>query len=198
MKKLEDNLYSNWIKTQIELMKVIHGYEFKDTNNEVGSIDYVLKEKGEGVKLLMIISDKKSGKSKATHKKTKKTIESLENEGYSEILIVAEEFTRGAIKLIEEREDMDYLSPDVWQPHSLPEMVQAIQKKTEELCKLICGKVPTTEEECKGYHKDGIVSRYTCEVRLVSDKSDFHAKMGWTPLLIDDFKKLIDIQESLC
>ncbi len=185
-----------WLTNEAELMKTIHGYEVEGSNEEVGSIDYVLREKGEGVKLLRVILDPKSGKSKATKEKIQKTIDNLENEGYSDTLIVAEKFTLGAIRKVKETEHLDYLSPLLWKPHSIFEIVHAIQKKTEELCESICGKVPTTEEECKGYSWEGPFRRYNCQVRRISDDSDFHAEMGWTPLLISDFNSLLKIQRD--
>ncbi|MDH5792497.1 MAG: hypothetical protein OEZ44_09950 [Candidatus Bathyarchaeota archaeon] len=186
-----------WLTSEAELIKTIHGYEFKGSNEEVGSIDYVSREKGEGVKLLRVILDPESGKSEATQEKIQKTIDYLENEEYSDTLIVAEEFTQGAIRKVKETEHLDYLSPRLWKPHSIFEIVHAIQKKTEELCESICGKVPTTEGECKGYSKDGPIRRYNCQVRRISDDSDFHAEMGWTPLLISDFNSLLKIQREI-
>ena len=187
----------DWLMNEAELIKTIYGYEFNGPIKEVGSIDYVSREKGEGVKLLRVILDPESGKSKATQEKIQKTIDYQENEGYSDTLIVAEEFTLGAIRKVEETEHLDYLSPRLWKPHSIFEIVYAIQKKTEELCESICGKVPTTEGECKGYSKDGPIRRYNCQVRRISDDSDFHAEMGWTPLLISDFHNLLKIQREI-
>lgn len=186
-----------WLTSEVELIKTIHGYEVEGPNEEVGSIDYVSREKGEGVKLLRVILDPKSGKSKADQKKIQKTLDNLENEEYSDTLIVAEEFTQGAIRTVKETEHLDYLSPRLWKPHSSFEIIYAIQKKTEELCESMCGKVPTTEEECKGYGEEGPLRRYNCQVRRISDDSDFHAKMGWTPLLISDFNSLLKIQREI-
>jgi hypothetical protein len=187
----------DWLMNEAELIKTIYGYEFNGPIKEVGSIDYVSREKGEGVKLLRVILDPESGKSEATQEKIQKTIDYLENEEYSDTLIVAEEFTQGAIRKVKETEHLDYLSPRLWKPHSIFEIVYAIQKKTEELCESICGKVPTTEEECEGYSKDGPFRRYNCQVRRISDDSDFHAEMGWTPLLTSDFNNLLKIQREI-
>lgn len=63
--------------------------------------------------------------------------------------------------------------------------------KTFELCESICGKAPTTEDECKGYRN----GKYSCAVRRISDDSEFHAERGWMALVYDDFSKLTEIKD---
>jgi hypothetical protein len=53
--------------------------------------------------------------------------------------------------------------------------------------------LPDTEEDCKGF----VDREYRCDVRRVSDDSDFHARMGWLRLLMNDFSRLIELQREL-
>lgn len=62
--KMKDLMGSNWVETEVELMKTIEGYEKKGSNKKSGSIDYVKKE-GEGEKLLRVVLNDKSKGSKA-------------------------------------------------------------------------------------------------------------------------------------
>jgi hypothetical protein len=186
---MKDLIGSNWLETEVELMKTIEGYEKKGSTKKSGSIDYVTGE-GEGKKLLRVVSNKKPRNSKALTETVKNTIDSLEGGGYEEAVIVAEEFTYGAKKLIRDTEHLDYISRDQASPHSFTEILYAIQRKTIELCESICGKAPTTEDECKGYRH----GKYSCVVRVISDDSDFHAERGWMSLLYSDFSKLVKIK----
>jgi hypothetical protein len=39
--------------------------------------------------------------------------------------------------------------------------------------------------------------KFLCDVRRISDDTDFHARMGWLPMLLDDFSRLIDLQNDM-
>ena len=187
--KMKDLIGSNWLETEVELMKTIEGYEKKGSTKKSDSIDYVTGE-GEGKKLLRVVSNKKPRNSKAVMVTVEDTIVAIKEGGYEEAVIIAEDFTYGAKKLIRDTEHLDYISRDNESPHSFMEILYAIQRKTIELCVSICGKAPTTEDECKGYSH----GKYYCIVRLISDDSDFHAERGWMSLLYSDFSKLVEIK----
>lgn len=186
---MKDLMGSSWLETEVELMKVIEGYEEKVSTKKSGSIDYVAGE-GEGEKLLRVILNKKPRGSKASTKTIEDTIGSMKEGGYEEAVIIAEDFTYGAKKLIRETEYLDYISRDQESPHPFTDILYAIQRKTIELCESRCGRAPTTEDECKG-HRHG---KYSCVVRSISDDSDFHAERGWMSLLYSDFSKLVKIK----
>jgi len=169
--KMEVGFRSEWLAIQIELLKAIHGYEKNGVNDEIGSIDYVASGDGDEKKLLRVIIDPKANRSKANTDTIRTTIEFLENEDYDEAVILAEEVTQGAKSLIRGKKNLHYISLGLEHPYSISEFIYAIQKKTSELCKLKCGKVPKTERDCKGY-QDG---EYKCLVRRISDDADFHA-----------------------
>ena len=189
---MEAELKSGWLVTQIELLKTLHGYEKKGVNNKIGCIDYVASD-GDENKLLRVVIDPKLNISKAYTDTIRSTKELLENENYGDAVILAEKVSQGAKKLIREEESLDYISPALVHPYSPSELIYAIQKKTGELCKLRCGKVPKTESDCKGY-QDG---EYTCPVRRISDNADFHAERGWLELLMNDFSQLVGLQREM-
>jgi hypothetical protein len=54
----------------------------------------------------------------------------------------------------------------------------------------MCGSLPKTEEDCKGYEDE----EYRSQVRKVNDNADFHFKMGWLHILMNDFSRLIKIK----
>ena len=181
---------SNWLEVQVELMKAIQGYERKDPRRKVGDIDYV--NDGEEKKLLRVIFPRARSRSKADHNTIRDMIASMDGEGYEEAIIIAEEFTYGAVKLIREDENLDYVSKEDRTPFSTTEILYAIQVKTFELCESFCGKAPTTEDECKGYRN----GKYSCAVRRISDDSEFHAERRWLRLLLNDFYELVNIKEE--
>jgi hypothetical protein len=195
MKREMDEEDLGWLTNQVELMKTIHGYEKKGPNDDVGGVDYVARD-SEVEKLLTVVLDPKLKTSKVDMETIRKMIDSIEEEGYGRAIIIAEDFTYGAKKLIRKTENLDYVSPGLESPYSLYEMVYAIQRKTMELCESICGKTPSMEA-CGGLYREGPIKHYTCQVRRVSDDSDFHADMGWKTLLYVDFSKLVKMKEEM-
>lgn len=188
---MEVELRSDWLVDQIELMKTLHGYEMKEINKEIGSIDYVADD-DQGEKLLRVLISSGLNAGKADFNTTTKIVESLEKEGYEEITIIAEDFTEASLRILEENE-INYFSPTVKPRYSVFELMEAIQRLTHELCRAKCGIVPAREVDCKGYQE----GEYTCPVRVVSDNADFHAERGWQGLLKRDFSQLIDIKKEM-
>ncbi len=184
---------SDWLVTQIELLKAIHGYEQNGVNDEIGSIDYVASGDGDEKKLLRVIIDHKANRSKANTDTIRTINEFLDKENYDEAVILAKEVTQGAKSLIRGKKNLHYISLGLERPYSISELIYAIQEKSSELCKLRCGKVPKTEKDCNGY-QDG---EYTCPVRRISDDADFHADRKWLKLLMNDFSKLTNLWKEL-
>jgi len=186
---MSDEINSDWIETQVEMMKAVQGYEKKEPRKRVGNVDYVKKD-GKKKKLLRVIYKSSRNRSKAVTSTIDDMIDSMKGEGYKEATIIAKKFTIGAIRMIRGKENLDYISMEEKPPYSLQEILYAIQTKTIELCESFCGKAPSNEDECSGYNK----GKYSCIVRRISDDSDFHSKMGWKMLLYDDFSKLTELK----
>jgi len=188
MNKMEVELKSDWLVTQIEVLKCLHGYELKGVNDEIGILDYVASVANQERRLLRVMTNPKVYTDEIT-----RTINSLEKENYDEVVILANDFTKGAENLIEKKERLSYISSDMGHQYSIFELNYAIEKKTWELCKLICGKPPKSESGCKGYQ----YGEYTCKVRRISDEADFHSGRKWLWLVMNDFSKLVALQREM-
>ena len=189
---MEVELKSDWQDVQVELLKNLHGYEFKDINDETGYVDYVTEGKDDERKLLRVIVGPKHYASKAFARTVEETLEKLEDDEYNEVTLIAKSFTSSSKRMIGEQDDLEMISPDQ-SLHSNTEVYGAIQNITASQCEKKCGGLPKTEKDC-----NGLVDReYRCEVRRVSDDSDFHARMRWLPLLMNDFSRLIELQRDM-
>ena len=182
---------SNWQSQNVELMKILHGFEEPVLNEEVGSVDYTSFE-DDDTKILRVLVEDDGAPSPGYVKKVSRTVDDVNETEVDEALILANRFTPSARRMLKQRDDVDYLSPKVVCPYSVSELVYAIQQKTMELCKLRCGQVPKSREDC-----DGIRDReYICPVRRISDDADFHAEMKWREVLYDDFSLLMDLEDN--
>ena len=189
---MEVELKSDWQDVQVELLKGLQGYEFKDLNDEAGYVDYVAEGDGVERKLLRVIVGPKHHASKALASIVENTLEKLEDDEYDEAILMAKSFTNTSKRRIGEEADLEMISPDQ-SLHSTTEVYGVIHDIIASLCKNKCGGLPNTEEDC-----DGLVDReYNCEVRRVSDNSDFHARMRWLPSLMNDFSRLIELQREM-
>jgi len=187
---MEVELKSDWQEVQVELLKSLHGYEYKDLNGETGYVDYVAE--GDERKLLRVIVGPKLHASRAFVRTVEDTLEKLEDDEYDEVTLMAKSFTTASKRLVGEEDDLDMISPQE-SFHSTTEVYGAIQGLTASLCEKKCGGLPKTEEDCKGI----VDGEYLCSVRRVSDDSDFHARMRWLPLLMNDFSRLIELQRDV-
>lgn len=189
--EVEMELKPGWQRQTVELMKILHGYGEPVVNEDIGSIDYTAVEEDD-TKMLRALVEEDGTSSPGYVKEVSQTIEDVKETGVDEALILADRFTPSARRLLKEEDDVDYLSPRIVCPYSLSELVYAIHKKTVDLCKLRCGDVPESREDCGGF-SDG---DYTCLVRRISDDADFHAEMSWREVLYHDFSSLMDLEEN--
>jgi len=182
---VEVELKSNWQDTQVELLKSLHGYEFKDLNDETGYLDYVAEGEGDERKLLRVVVGPKYHASKAFVKTVEDTLKELEDE-YDEATLVAKSFTSSSKRLAGEEDALEMISSrEAF--HSTIEVYGAIQNLVASHCETKCGGLPKNEEDCEGL----VDGEYLCEVRRISDDSDFHVNMGWLPMLMNDFSRII-------
>ena len=86
---MEVELKSNWQEVEVELQKVLHGYEFKNLNNETGYVDYVAKGVADERKLLRVIVGPKYYASNAYVRAVEDTLEQLKDKEYDKATIVA-------------------------------------------------------------------------------------------------------------
>ena len=188
---MEVELKSDWQDVQVELLKGLQGYEFKNLNDEEGYVDYVAKGDGVERKLLRVIVGPKHNASTASVSIVENTLEKLEDD-YDSVILVAKSFTPSSMRKIGEEDDLEMISSHQ-SLHSTTEVYGVIQDITASLCEKKCGGLPKNEEDC-----DGLVDgEYHCEVRKVSANSDFHARMKWLPLLMNDFSRQIELRRGM-
>jgi len=192
LEKTESELKSDWQTQTIELMKALHGYENPKYNEELSAIDYRTVE-DDKVKVLRALIDENKQPAPAYVDTINQTLEDLEENPVDEVLLLAKRITSSARRMVKENENLDYLSPKIASHYRISELVYAVQKKTMDLCKKVCGKVPKSAEDCKG--KVGL--DYECAVRRVSDDATFHATMKWDTVLMEDFAKLLELEEEI-
>jgi hypothetical protein len=180
-----------WQEVQVKLLKHLDGYKLKTVNDEICYVDYIAETEDDERKLLRVIVGPKFRASKAFVKTIEYTLEKVDKSDYGEATLMAKSFTSATKMIVKNEETFTLISPD--QLHfSVTEIFRVIQDLTMELCKEMCGILPKTVEDCKCY-KDG---EYRCRVRRVSDDADFHFKMGWLHLLMNDFSRLIEIKRE--
>lgn len=150
--------------------------------------------------------------------------EDLEDEDFEKAVLIGKSFTGGAksdleregIEFINSKEES---ALNLIEPFKLYPRIQVL---VDNLCKSRCGEIPKSEKQCKGYNpkprkcptckgtgtikKKGrevtcpdcrgkaVESKYTCDIRLISDNADFHFEKGWIALLQHDLKQLLTIQ----
>jgi hypothetical protein len=190
--KTESDLGSEWQKQTIELMKMLYGYKDPVYNEEIGSIDYKIVEDNK-IQLMRALIDENKQLAPAFVDTVKQTLEEIEENPVDQVLLLVKRITSSAQSVINENENVDYMSPQIESHYQISELVYAIQKKTMDLCKKICGKIPQSAKDCKG--KVGL--NYECEVRRISDDATFHATMKWNTVLMEDFSKLVEFEEQV-
>lgn len=189
---MEVELKSSWQDIQVELLKSLHGFEATEVNEEIGSVDYVAEAGDVGRRLLRVMVDGQFKAGTADMKAVGRTLEDLEGGAYDEAILMAEDFTSASKVAVMKEANLGYISP-ASEYYSITKLLEGIERQTQRLCEAKCGGLPTTAEQCKGY----VEGRYVCQVRRISDDTDFHAEMGWLPLLMKDFDKLVNLQRSL-
>jgi len=192
VEEMDIDFKSNWQDTRVEFFKSLHGYELKNINEKIGSVDYVADDGDNGKKLLRVIIDQHQHASAADLETTRETLKAVESGPYDEATILASRLTESSKSLIRKEKDIRYISTNR-DHYSIVDLSDAIYEKTRELCEDKCGKFPSRTDECKGY-RDG---EYTCTVRRISDNADFHTEMRWPELLMNDFSKLVNLRSRI-
>jgi hypothetical protein len=183
---------TDWQLTEVELLKTLQNYSYYEFNYELGAIDYTTDGDEERKSLMRVVVDSHHQSSNASMNIVAQTLEDLDGGGFDEAVLVANDITSASRLLVMKADNLNVIHPRK-QNHTNFDLMRAINKKTMRLCKMNCGKTPTSEEDCEGISSGS----YVCEVRRISDDADFHVKMGWGDLLISDFKRLIEIQKGM-
>jgi hypothetical protein len=188
---MEIEYKSGWMSPTVELMKCIEPFSEPKINEEMGSIDYIIDDE-DGKRLIRAIVDENNSAAPAYVSHIRDTVDELDEE-YDEITVLSERITNAAYDIVTQEDNLSIMTPKTKNDFSLIEVLSAVQKKTLNICKVKCGKVPETEEECKG--KKG--RSYACNIRRISDDATFHATMKWKKVLLEDFNHLCNIEKKM-
>jgi hypothetical protein len=189
---MEIEYKSNWIRPTVELMKCLDTISDPEINEELGSIDYLIKDDDEKRLIRTLVNDDYTA-APAYVDAIRATIQEIDEEKYDEITILSERITNSSHDLVAKIDKLNVITPNTKHTFSLVEVLSAIQKKTIDLCITKCGKAPEIKADCKG--KKGRV--YTCDVRRISDDATFHASMKWKKVLIEDFNHLCELEKEI-
>jgi len=178
-----------WLDTEVELVKMLHGVSFSRYDDENYTSDFESEGKETIVKVLI---DKDGRAGKADLESVKKIVSDYDDMEYGEMIIVAKNYTPSASDYVNRQASFTMVTPKTKLKLGIMELLSAIQNLTKNLCIRRCGKVPETEEDCKGYEK----GKPVCPVRCISDNADFHAEMGWVRQLRLDFENLVKVEKQ--
>jgi len=181
---------SDWLDTEVELVKTLHGVRFSGYDDENCTADFESKE-GE-VTIVKVFVNKDGQVGKADLESVKQIVSEYDDTDYGEIIIMAEKYTPSAVDYVNRQDSFTMVTPKTKMNLGVPELLSAIQSLTMKLCIRRCGKVPETEDDCEGYKKGKLV----CPVRCISDNADFHAERGWVRQLRIDFENLVKVEKA--
>ena len=183
---------SDWMRPTLELMKCLGLIKRPKKNKEFGSIDYLVKNK-DSKSLVRAMVDENNNAAPVYVDTIRSTIQEIEEKEYSEAIILSKRITNSAYELVTQSDKLNVITPNTKNSFSLIEVLSAIQNKTRDLCKIKCGKVPETKQDCAG--KKGRI--YECDIRRISDDATFHATMKWKTVLLEDFNNLCEIEKEM-
>lgn len=181
---------SEWLDTQVELIKTLHDVRFSGYDDENYTADFESKD-GEDT-IVKVFVNKDGQVEKADLESVKQIVSEYDDTDYGEIIIMAEKYTPSAVDYVNRQDSFTMVTPKTKMNLSILELLSAIQSRTMKLCIRRCGKVPETEDDCEGYEKGKLV----CPVRCISDNADFHAERGWVRQLRIDFENLVKVEKA--
>lgn len=182
---------TDWLQTQIELLKTLDDYELTSINKEKGYVDYISEKENEK-KLLRVLVDDSFKEAKANVKNIEEILHDVKEHEVDKAIIMAKSLSSASRKITKDDSSLRFISSDSKLTYSLIDMMMAVEKKVSELCTLKCGQLPTSNQECEAF-KEGTTS---CRVRRISDDADFHAEMKWIDMLLEDFSNLIELKKN--
>ncbi len=181
---------SDWLDTEVELVKMLHGVKFSKYDDENRTADFKSRQGGDKIVKVFIGKDGKI--EKANLESVKHIVSEYDEAEYGDIILMAEQYTPSAVDYVNRQDNFTIVTPKTKMKIGIPELLSAIQSLTMKLCIRRCGKVPETEDDCKGYEKGKLV----CPVRCISDNADFHAERGWVRQLRIDFENLVKVEKA--
>lgn len=207
------------------IIAAIRGYQIDGILKKESFVDVTASKADSNETLLMrILSNLKSKTNTVGTQEVKQIGIQLKEEDYDKVIVFGNRFTPSAIKELKEK-DIEYFTKKQGILSSLNPLQQysTLQDIVDKLCKIKCGNVPQSVDECKGYFDEekpctlcngegstkfyagrkrqcsickgegSIKKRTTCRIRSISDNADFHFTKNWLTLLKKDLRNLFDI-----
>ena len=167
-------------------MKTLHGFDDPVVNEEIGSLDYSVDDKGKKILRVLMEGEKQIKYTQIV----RQTLEETESSEIDEVYIIANKLTSGAREIITNDDALSYITPMIVNPFSMDELLFVINKK--ELCEEVCG-LKRDVHHCKGL----LDNDHKCLIKQIAQNTVFHESMNWVELLREDLNRLIFYQNSV-
>jgi len=158
---------SDWLDTEVKLVKTLHGVRFSGYDEENCTADF---EPINGEDTIVKVFVEKDGRvGKADLESVKQIVSDYDGVDYGEIIIMAERYTPSAVDYVNGQDSFTIVTPSTKMNLGVVELLSAIR-----------------------YEKGKLV----CPVRCISDNADFHAERGWVRQLRLDFENLVKVEKT--
>jgi hypothetical protein len=176
-----------------ELISAMRDYKRKRTRSKERRVDFTVSPSEEDEKILIrAITEPKSKSGYIGVDTVREMTDFLEKRNYDKGILIGKRFTNAAKREMKNA-DIEVVSEAISPNFKVKQLYSTIGNYVEKLCKAKCGKVPLKDSDCKGF----VDGHYTCDVRLISDNTDFHYEKGWVNFLERDLVKLLAIEKEL-
>ena len=203
-----------------ELLMELRDYNVEKLQRSKAKIDITAsKPSSEETVLMRIIPQSKFTKDAIGVDHVRRMKTSIEKKDFDKVIVFGNRFTNAAQKELRD-EDIEFFSTELKIVSTLDkqELYAKVIDGADELCQILCGHIPQSEAECKGYSDAPIQCafcagngrkqgrrcpmcygtglreiHYSCRVRLISDNADFHFERGWMRLLQNDLYSILEL-----
>jgi hypothetical protein len=167
----------------------VQNYKFEERKKNAEWVDFTAYDPNSEEKILLRLIETKQDNIFVGVDAVRKILATMHRQQFGKAVLVGRRFTDAAQTEMSEK-NVQSISED-YMPPVLPEKLYlTINEHVNNLCKMNCGKIPQKETECTGFLK-GV----KCGIRTISDNAAFHFERGWIPLLRNDLKKLVSMQQ---
>lgn len=168
-------IQSEWMGTCVEILKILHGFEYQGFNEDLDVQEYVNLDKS---KIMVVLTDENGRSCNIETKKARMIQELSETDRYKKIVVVAESQTKSAHNILMHNKKVDIITSNARVSFKSSEILSALAIKYETLCAELRGNVLVN---AKNFYKN----------------AEFHARMGWYDQLFNDFTQLIKLQTEI-
>jgi hypothetical protein len=168
----------------------VQNYKFEARKKSDQWVDFTASDPNSTEKILLRLIESKQAATVVGVDAVRKILETMQKRQFDKVILVGRQFTDAAQEEMVEKK-IQRISED-YMPPVLPERLYlTINEYVDKLCKATCGKAPQEEAECSGFSRGA-----KCEIRTISDNAAFHFERGWAPLLRNDLRQLVSMQQQ--